>query len=182
MNYSSFSTLGFQDDNHSLPQRVVNPVAACASNSCASRSGPSIGMRALSEGFTEQFGGTMVQKFTGMTFGTNGTTVITGDDFSIDDLQTKLRSLNKTLVWFYAPWCGHCKSMHKDWMITEEKLRGKYSFIMIDSDKNNTIGRHYGIQGFPTLKYFTKETATSQGEEYNGQRDSNSIINFLKTK
>jgi protein disulfide-isomerase-like protein len=59
-------------------------------------------------------------------------------------------------VKFYAPWCGHCKSLAPDWDSLAEKYAGSSSVVIgsVDctADYNEGLCQTYGVQGYPTLK------------------------------
>ncbi|KAH0565153.1 hypothetical protein GP486_001465 [Trichoglossum hirsutum] len=94
-----------------------------------------------------------------------------------------LKSGKPALVEFYAPWCGHCKSLApvyeelaQNFQFAEERLViGK-----VDADEHKSLGKRFGVQGFPTLKWFDGKSETP--EDYNGGRDLESLANFITEK
>jgi len=87
------------------------------------------------------------------------------------------------LVEFYAPWCGHCKSLAPVW----EKLASAYAnepnvvIANIDADKYKDIGSRYGVSGFPTIKFFPK-TEKETPESYEAPRDLKDFVSFINRK
>lgn len=85
------------------------------------------------------------------------------------------------LVEFFAPWCGHCKTLAP---IYEEvgdafaKLKSKVIVAKVDADAHKTIGSRFSVEGFPTLKWFPKNSLTP--EPYEGGRDLDSITAFIE--
>lgn len=57
-------------------------------------------------------------------------------------------------VEFFAPWCGHCKSLAPAWEKTADQLKGVVRVGAVDMTTDESIGTPYGIQGFPTIKFF----------------------------
>ncbi|TYH04988.1 hypothetical protein ES288_A08G049400v1 [Gossypium darwinii] len=93
--------------------------------------------------------------------------------------------LDKTkdvLVEFYAPWCGHCKSLAPTYekVATVFKMEEDIIIADLDVDKNRGIGEKYEVCGLPTLKLFSK--GNKAGEDYNGDRDLDDLVNFINEK
>ena len=65
-----------------------------------------------------------------------------------------VRSSGPVLVEFYAPWCGHCKSLAPEYTKAAKALKGIMTVAAVDLDKYKTVGGPYGIKGFPTIKLF----------------------------
>nr|GEV43210.1 hypothetical protein [Tanacetum cinerariifolium] len=74
---------------------------------------------------------------------------------------TKIQDLNLTmvvnsnsvvLVVFYAPWCGHCKSLTPTWEWAATILKDVATVATIDADAHQATAQEYGIKGFPTIK------------------------------
>ncbi|KAF8692541.1 hypothetical protein HU200_039647 [Digitaria exilis] len=86
------------------------------------------------------------------------------------------------LVEFYAPWCGHCKSLAP----TYEKLASVFKLdegvviANLDADKHRDLAEKYGVTGFPTLKFFPK--GNKAGEDYDGGRDLGDFVKFINEK
>jgi protein disulfide-isomerase A6 len=57
-------------------------------------------------------------------------------------------------VEFYAPWCGHCKQLAPSWEKAAKALKGVVKVGAVDMDSDREAGAQYGIQGFPTIKFF----------------------------
>ena len=83
------------------------------------------------------------------------------------------------LVKFYAPWCGHCKSMAPKYENAAKALAKKGSKVVlaeIDATKEEEIAQNYEIEGFPTIKLFRN----GNPEDYNNGRETDDFIEFCE--
>lgn len=87
------------------------------------------------------------------------------------------------LVEFFAPWCGHCKNLapvYEELAHNFEFAKDKLVIAKVDADSEKSLGQRFGIQGFPTIKYF--DGKSDKPEDYTGGRDIDSLSAFLTEK
>lgn len=55
---------------------------------------------------------------------------------------------------FYAPWCGHCKTLKPAFEKAAQNLEGlaQVAAMNCDDDQNKELCAAMGVKGFPTLK------------------------------
>jgi len=88
------------------------------------------------------------------------------------------------LVEFFAPWCGHCKNLAPVYEELATKFASagdKVSIAKVDADEHKSLGKQFGVQGFPTIKWFDGKKG-SKPEDYNGGRDLDSLSKFVEEK
>lgn len=86
------------------------------------------------------------------------------------------------LIEFYAPWCGHCKSLAPKYDELAEKLKNEDSIVIAKMDATaNDVPPPYDVKGFPTL-YFAPKGSKSSPKSYNGGREVDDFINYLKAE
>lgn len=94
-----------------------------------------------------------------------------------------LKSGKPTLVEFFAPWCGHCKTLapvYEELAQSLEWAKSKVQIAKVDADAEKSLGKRFGVQGFPTLKFF--DGKSDKPTEYNGGRDLESLTKFIAEK
>lgn len=97
-----------------------------------------------------------------------------------------------SMVWsLVSPilWCLFCKIYRLTWHsktlapIYEELAtafagsKSKVVIAKVDADREKTLGKRFGVQGFPTLKWF--DGKSDKPEDYNGGRDLESLSYVL---
>ena len=105
--------------------------------------------------------------------------VLTADNF--DDF---IKNNDKVFVKFYAPWCGHCKSMapaYTELAQDMKKVEGDEHVAIgkVDATVHNELASRFGVQGFPTLKLFIGGNPIDYSS---GARDKDAMASWLKKK
>lgn len=83
---------------------------------------------------------------------------------------------DKVLVKFYAPWCGHCKAMASDFEAAADDLSGKIALGDVDATVEGELAKKYGVNGYPSLKYFNK----GKQSDYEGGRKKQDILDWAE--
>jgi len=102
---------------------------------------------------------------------------------SVDDFYAKIAGKN-ALVKFYAPWCGHCKTLAPVWTELEGKFESNKGAAIFDVDCTSDAGKEVcgkmGVRGYPTIQYFAP--GKKEGEKYASGRDLASLEKFINGK
>ena len=119
---------------------------------------------------------------------------------------TNSRNLNKLnsvlpkkdfFLWFYADWCGHCRSMEDEWKKLVKTCGKKYNLAKVRDDQKDQLINNLGntVQGFPTLgatnlkksgnnngnnSGYNNDNNNSMFNTYQGPRTSSDFLNFIK--
>ncbi len=85
------------------------------------------------------------------------------------------------LVKYYAPWCGHCKTLAPEYEIAAELLLKNDPPIIlaeIDATVEEELAKKAEVEGFPTLHWHSGGDVST----YAGGRDSQGIISWCLRK
>jgi len=85
-----------------------------------------------------------------------------------------LKDKGIVIVEFYAPWCGHCKSLAPEYEKAAKILSGVVKIVAVDATAHESIASKYQIKGFPTIKVFGADKKSPT--DYQGERTSNGIV------
>lgn len=88
-----------------------------------------------------------------------------------------------SIVEFYAPWCGHCKSLKPAYERAATSLAGLANVAAINCDEalNKPLCGQMGIKGFPTLKIVKPGSKPGKPRvtDYQGERTAKSIVDTV---
>lgn len=89
-------------------------------------------------------------------------------------------SKKDVLIEFYAPWCGHCKSLAPKYDELGEKMTGEEVEIVKMDATANDVPPAYSVSGFPTLFWLPADT--KKPETYQGGREVDDFVKFISKK
>jgi protein disulfide isomerase family A protein 3 len=83
------------------------------------------------------------------------------------------------LIEFYAPWCGHCKSLAPKYDELAKKLKKESNIVIAKMDATeNDVPPQYEVHGFPTI-YFAPKNSKNNPRKYEGGREVDDFIKYL---
>ena len=87
-----------------------------------------------------------------------------------------LKGEDAWFVEFYAPWCGHCKSLAPHWNKLATELKDELKNVKIakvDATVHSKSAGRYGVKGYPSIKFFPGGKKSGDGSpiDYDGARD-----------
>lgn len=105
----------------------------------------------------------------------DGVWVLTGNEFQAEAIDAD----KDVLIEFYAPWCGHCKKLAPVYAEVADYLKDTPGIRIAKMDATlNDPPADIEVRGFPTIKF--KKAGEKKFGEYNGGRDKDAFLGFLK--
>lgn len=86
---------------------------------------------------------------------------------------------DKTIILFYAPWCGHCKKFREGpnsmWEQLKKRNENKIKFNEINGDEHPELATKYHITQYPTIIKISGD----KKEVFNEERSLRALENFI---
>ena len=114
---------------------------------------------------------------------------------TMDNFTKTAKAKDMMVVWFYAPWyafldkmirvqnvillsrCKHCKQLEPEMEGAAAELEGwGVTVAKVDGTREKELADQYNVAGWPTIKMFRR----GRVYEYNGPREKQNIIDFMK--
>jgi len=91
------------------------------------------------------------------------------------------------LVFYYAPWCGHCQQFFQHWNYAKQRNLELSNALIMDEKEcygaNRQAGKDYtecqmvGVLAFPTVKFYG--VGDLFGQVYHGQRTHDALLAYI---
>ncbi|KAL0243338.1 hypothetical protein GEMRC1_005899 [Eukaryota sp. GEM-RC1] len=98
-----------------------------------------------------------------------------------ENFDETIKSHDYVLVKWFAPWCGHCKTLQPEYEEAAKTIANsledpsKMILAEVDCDENEELCQTAGIQGFPTIHLFRNGQFWT---EYQGERNAENIVGY----
>ncbi|OQR89966.1 disulfide-isomerase [Thraustotheca clavata] len=102
-----------------------------------------------------------------------------------DNFEEAINTHDTLLVEFYAPWCGHCKSLAPEYAKAAKALKENdppLRLAKMDATAHTKFSEKYGVNGFPTLKFFKGSLDASAVKSYDSGRSADEIEKWVVKK
>jgi len=98
-----------------------------------------------------------------------------------ENFDEAIKEFPHILVEFYAPWCGHCKKLAPEYSKAAAALKKSDTYVplaKVDATEQKKVAERFGVQGFPTLKFFNNGEAM----DYTGGRVEKDIVSWINKR
>ena len=82
----------------------------------------------------------------------------------------------KSVILYYAPWCGHCKAMMPQWNKFEEAGVKGVNIKKINAEENKAAASAANVSGFPTIIKYNN----GKKEIYKGERTAEALKSWAR--
>ncbi|XP_014671849.1 PREDICTED: protein disulfide-isomerase A5-like [Priapulus caudatus] len=99
-----------------------------------------------------------------------------------DNFDAFVEEHGSTLVMFYAPWCGHCKTMKPGYSQAATLLKEQgvtAALAAVDATAERELATRFEVKGFPTLKYFGQGAPPAN---YDRGRTAKDLIAYMSER
>ncbi|KAL6947396.1 hypothetical protein ACO0QE_002279 [Hanseniaspora vineae] len=99
---------------------------------------------------------------------------------SSETFDSFIKTNSLVLAEFFAPWCGHCKTLGPHYVEAASVLKEfEIPLVQVDCTENQDLCMEQGIKGYPSLKVIRNGDALG-ASDYTGGRTASDIITYMK--